>query len=153
LEDQAEKLQQMLLVVESADASLGEDLWLIAERILLYRLTRAGDKKRTELAAMVHLLRRIISETNGEQYLPIELIQLDADAANGFAGSADGNLSLVFTTIVDLAESMTPDQLYLFISALKKMELPEQDEIDLKPLDKAEEFLTESFQDENSWEL
>ena len=149
--DQAEKLQELLRVTEAADVSLGEDLWLIAERIMLFRLTRAGEQKRLELAAMVHLLRRIISETQGEQNLPSDLLQLDEAATNEFKGSAEANLSLVFTTIVDMAESMNPEQLYLLISSLRKMELPQPVEIDTEPLDKAEEYLSESFQQEDEW--
>jgi hypothetical protein len=151
LPDQAEKLQQLLQLVEVADAGLGEDLWLIAERIMLFRLTRAGEQKRLELAAMVHLLRRIISETQGESMVPPELVQLDEAATNEFKGSVEANLSLVFTTIVDMAESMNPEQLYLLISALRKMELPEQPVIDVEPLEKAEEFLNEGFQQEEEW--
>jgi len=151
LPDQAEKLQELLRVTEAADVSLGEDLWLIAERIMLFRLTRAGEQKRLELAAMVHLLRRIISETQGEQNLPSDLLQLDEAATNEFKGSAEANLSLVFTTIVDMAESMNPEQLYLLISSLRKMELPQPVEIDTEPLDKAEEYLSESFQQEDEW--
>jgi hypothetical protein len=151
LPDQAEKLQQLLQLVEVADAGLGEDLWLIAERIMLFRLTRAGEQKRLELAAMVHLLRKIIAETQGEPMVPSELVQLDEAATNEFKGSVEANLSLVFTTIVDMAESMSPGQLYLLISALRKMELPEHSVIDVEPLEKAEEFLSESFQQEDEW--
>jgi len=151
LPDHAETLAQILQVAETADSSLGEDLWLIAERIMLYRLTRAGDQKRVELAAMVHLLRRIVSETQGEQNLTPELLQLDDSASTEFKGSAEANLSLVFTTIVDMAESMSPNQLYLLISALRKMDLPEQSSVNVEPLEKAEEYLTESFQEENEW--
>ncbi len=118
---------------------------------MLYRLTRAGEQKRIELASMVHLLRRIISETLGEQNLTTELLQLDDSASNEFKGSADANLSLVFTTIVDMAESMNPNQLYLLISALRKLELPEQVIIDVEPLEKAEEYLSESFDQDNEW--
>ena len=100
---------------------------------------------------MVHLLRKIITETQGEPNVPPELLELDQAASGEFQGSAEAKLSLVFTTIVDLAESMNPDQLYLLIAALRKMELPEQPAIDVEPLDKAEEFLTESFQQEDEW--
>jgi len=151
LPDQAEKLQQLVQVVEAADAGLGEDLWLIAERIMLFRLTRAGEQKRLELATMVHLLRKIIAETQGEQLVPPELAQLDEAATNEFKGSVEANLSLVFTTIVDMAESMNPGQLYLLIAALRKMDLPEQPVIDVEPLEKAEEFLSEGFQQEEEW--
>jgi hypothetical protein len=152
LPDQTEALQQILQVAEAADTSLGEDLWLIAERIMLFRLTRAGEQKRLELASMVHLLRKILTETQGESSLPPELIELDDAAAGEFKGSAEAKLSLVFTTIVDLAESMNPDQLYLLISALRKLELPKQESVDIEPLEKAQEYLTESFQqEEEEW--
>jgi hypothetical protein len=151
LSNQAEKFQQLLQVAEAADVSLGEDLWLIAERIMLYRLTRAGEQKRMELAAMVRLLRKIISDTQGEANLSSELVELDSSAANEFKGSAEANLSLVFTTIVDISESMNPDQLYLLISSLRKIELPKQEIMDLAPLQKAEGYLNEGFQQENEW--
>lgn len=150
-------MQQILLAAESADASLGEDLWLIAERIMLYRLTRAGEQKRLELASMVHLFRKIISETRGEQNLPPELTELDEAAADDFRGSAEAKLSLVFTTIVDLAENMSTDQLYLLISALRKMDLPaqeEEEEVRVEPVHKAQEYLSEGFQQEDDdWNL
>jgi len=151
---QASELEQIQRVVESADASLGEDLWLIAERIMLYRLTRAGEQKRIELASEVHLLRKIISETRGEQNLPSELVVLNDSAINEFRGSGEANLSLVFTTIIDVAESMNPDQLYLLIAALRRTPLqgPLED-INVEPLEKAEEYLTESFQQDNDWGL
>jgi hypothetical protein len=153
LPDQAERLQQLIQVTEVADASFGEDLWLIAERIMLFRLTRAGEQKRWELAAMVHLLRKIFSETQGEAKLPPDLIELDESAKNEFKGSAEAKLSLVFTTIVDMAESMNPEQLYRLIAALRKLQLPEPEVINTEPLDKAEEFLSESFKQDNDWEL
>lgn len=146
--DQTERLQQIVQIAEAADNSLGEDLWLIAERIMLFRLTRAGEQKRLELASLVHLLVRIVSETQGKENLPSELVQLDENASNEFKGSADANLSLVFTSIVDTAENMNSDQLYLLIAALRKLELPQQEVIDLAPLDRAEEFLSEDFQEE-----
>ncbi len=150
--DQAETLQQLLQAVEVADAGFGGDLWLIAERIMLFRLARAGVQKRLELAAMVHLLRRIFSETQGEAMVPPELIQLDEAASNAFKGSVEANLSLVFTTIVDMVESMNSGQLYPLISRLRKMELPEQPVIDVEPLEKAEEFLSEGLQQqEDEW--
>ena len=150
----AEEVQQILQVVESADTNLGEDLWLIAERIMLYRLTRAGEQKRLELASMVHLLRKVISESQGVQNLPPDLIQLDESATNEFKGGAEANLSLVFTTIVDMAESMNPDQLYLLISALRMTPLPEpRQEVDITPLEKAEEFLNEGYEQESDWGL
>jgi len=120
---------------------------------MLYRLTRAGEQKRIELASMVHLLKRIVSETQGEQNLPLELIELDASAAKQFKGSADSNLSLVFTTIVDMSENMSSTQLYLLISALRKMDLPKQESLTIEPLEKSEEYLSESFQEESEWSL
>jgi hypothetical protein len=149
--EQAEQLQQILQTVEAADFGLGEDLWLIAERIMLYRLTRAGEQKRVELAAMVHTLRRIMSETQGELNIPIELVSLDDSAKNEFRGDAESNLSLVFTTIVDMAENMSSHQLYLLISALRKMDLPAPQEISVEPLEKTEAVLNEDFQEDNEW--
>jgi len=149
----AEMLQQLLQTAESADFSLGEDLWLIAERIMLYRLTRAGEQKRIELASMVHLVRRIISETQGELNIPIEIVSLDDSAKNEFKGDAESNLSLVFTTIIDISENMPAHQLYLLIAALRKMPLPAPQDKEIEPLEKAETFLNESFQQENDWSL
>ena len=77
---------------------------------------------------------------------------LDGAASNAFKGSVEANLSLVFTTIVDMVESMNSGQLYPLISRLRKMELPEQPVIDVEPLEKAEEFLSEGLQQqEDEW--
>lgn len=155
MSDQTERLQQILQTAEAADISLGEDLWLIAERIMLDRLTRAGNQKRIELASMVHLVHRIMSESLGELNIPIELVSLDDSAKDGFKGSAESNLSLVFTTIVDMAENMNSHQLYLLISSLRKMQLPEPGEIEVAPVEKADDaFESEGFQEEeNEWSL
>jgi len=147
-------VQQLVQVAGAADAGLGEDLWLIAERIMLYRLTRAGEQKRVELASMVNLLIKIISETQGKENLPPELSQLSDSASNEFKGSAEANLSVVFTTVVDVAENMWPEQLYLLISALRKMELPRQELVELNPSNETQEYQEEGFQqDEEDWNL
>lgn len=152
--DVAERLQQLVQVTEAADAGLGEDLWLIAERIMLYRLTRAGQQKRLELATMVNLLIRIISETQGKQNLPPELSELAGSASNEFKGSGEANLSPVFTTVVDVAENMNPEQLYLLISALRKIELPKQEIIEVESAEESHELADESFQpQEEEWNL
>jgi hypothetical protein len=143
------KYQKILQIFETSDRELGEDLWLIAERIMLYRLTRAGEQKRLELASMVHLIKEIMSETEGN--LSKEIIQLDTSASDGFKGSSEGTLSLVFTTVVDESERMNPGQLYRLIAALRKMELPRQEDSAIEPLEKAEEYLEESFEQESQW--
>jgi hypothetical protein len=153
LPDLTQQFEQILQTAEAADASLGEDLWLIAERILLFRLTRAGEQKRVELASMVHLIRKIISDTIGQEKLSPELVKMDELASNEFKGSADANLSLVFTEIVDMAENMNSQQLYHLISALRKLELPPQEAAVIERLDRAEEFLSESIDQENDWEI
>src|SRR5271165_1635332 len=114
-----ERLQSIVQQFETSDIELGEDLWLIAERIMLYRLTRAGEQKRIELVSMVHLIREIMSETEGTQNLSPELVQLDKAASDGFSGSSEATLSRVFTTVVDESERMNPEQLYRLIAALR----------------------------------
>ena len=148
-----DKFQQILQIFEASDRELGEDLWLIAERIMLYRLTRAGEQKRIELASMVHLIREIMSETDGAQNLSPEIVQLDNSASESFNGSSEANLSRVFTTVVDEAERMNPEQLYRLISALRKMELPRQEDLAIEPLEKAQEYLGESFGQDSEWDI
>ena len=148
-----EKLQQIVQIFETSDRELGEDLWLIAERIMLYRLTRAGEQKRLELASMVHLIRQIMSATEGSQNLSPEIVQLDDAASNGFNGSSEANLSRVFTTIVDEAERMNTEQLYRLIAALRKMELPRQEDLAIEPLERAQEYLGESFTQDSQWDI
>src|SRR5579864_4103098 len=95
-----DKFKQIFQIFEASDRGLGEDLWLIAERIMLYRLTRAGEQKRKELASMVHLVRQIMLETEGTKNLSSEIAQLDDSSSNAFSGSSDAKLSLVFTTVI-----------------------------------------------------
>lgn len=103
---------------------------------------------------MVNLLIKIISETQGKQSLPPELSQLSESASNEFKGSAEANLSLVFTTVVDVAESMSPEQLYLLISALRKIELPKQEVIEVESAEETQEYADESFQQQDEeWNL
>lgn len=71
-----DKFQEIFQIFESSDRDLGEDLWLIAERIMLYRLTRAGEQKRIELASMVHLIHEIMSETEAAEKLSPEIVHL-----------------------------------------------------------------------------
>ena len=71
-----DKFHQIFQIFETSDRELGEDLWLIAERILLYRLTRAGEQKRIELASVVHLIHKIVSETIGVEKLSRKLFSL-----------------------------------------------------------------------------
>jgi len=146
-----DKFEQMIQIFEASDRELGEDLWLIAERIMLYRLTRAGEQKRIELGSMVHLIREIMAETQGAENLSPEIVQLDNLAEDGFNGSSEANLSRVFTTVVDEAERMNPEQLYRLISALRKLELPAQENLAIEPLEKAQEYLGESFEEDSQW--
>jgi hypothetical protein len=147
-----DKFHEIFQIFETSDRELGEDLWLIAERILLFRLTRAGELKRIELASMVHLIHEIVSETGGVEKLSPEIIQLDKSASDGFKGSSEASLSLVFTTVVDETERMNPEQLYRLISGLRKIELPRQNDLGIEPLEKAQEYLGESIAQDSQWD-
>lgn len=128
--------------LERADNELGEDLWLIAERIMLYRLTRAGEQKRFELGLLVNAIREIVSGTEGADSVPKEIIELGESAAEGFRGSNERMLSEVFTLAVDVAENMNSEELYRLIAFLRKAKGPEQEEINIEPLERTEEILS-----------
>ena len=119
---------------------------------MLYRLTRAGEQKRIELASMVHLIHEIMSETEAAEKLSPEIVQLNNSASDGFKGDSEANLSLVFTTVVDETEKMNPEQLYRLISALRKFELPPQNDLAIEPLEKAQEYLGESLTQDSQWD-
>ena len=143
------KYQDLLLELSNSDRALGEDLWLIAERIMLHRLTRAGWQKRTELALLVHAIREIISEAEGALAVPNEIIELDEAAKQDFKDSAEGNANLTqaVSVAVDAAENMNSEELYRLITFLRNSDGPIQEPIDTAPLEKAEEFLFESYEE------
>jgi len=138
----ADVYQQLLQTVELADNELGLDLWLIAEQLMLFRLTRAGEQKRYELAFLVHAIREIKSKTEGEAAVPPEIIALDKISNEGFRGSADANLTEVFSTVVDAAEKMNSEELYRLIALLRKVETPKHEEIESTALESGQEFLS-----------
>ena len=143
--------QQILQTIEFADNELGLDLWLIAERLMLYRLTRAGEQKRYELASLVHAIREIKSQSKGGGAVPSEIAALDDSGSDGFRGSADAKLTQVFSNVVDAAEQMNSEELYRLIALLRKMGGPKVERIDTEPLDRAQEYLSESPVEDQSW--
>ena len=149
--DSADKYQQLLQTVEFADNELGLDLWLIAEQLMLFRLTRAGEQKRYELAFLVHAMREIKSQSEGEAAVPPEIIALDNSSSQGFKGSADSKLTAVFSTVVDAAELMNPEGLYRLIAKLRKVPVTRNEEIETATLDRDQEFFSQGPSEEQSW--
>ena len=147
----ADVYQQLLQTVEFADNELGLDLWLIAEQLMLFRLTRAGEQKRYELAFLVHAIRDIKAQAEGEAAVPPEIIALDKSSIEAFRGSADAKLTEVFSTVVDAAEKMNSEELYRLIALLRKVESPKSEEIDTSSLDRAQDFLSQGPDEKNSW--
>jgi hypothetical protein len=145
------KYQQIVQTVEFADNELGLDLWLIAERLMLYRLTRAGEQKRYELASLVHAIRETKVQSKGEEAVPLEIAVLDNSGSDGFRGSADAKLTQVFSTVVEAAEQMNSEELYRLIALLRRMEGPKGEAIDTEALDRAQKFLSESSNEDRPW--
>jgi hypothetical protein len=145
------RYQQIVQIAEFADNELGLDLWLIAERLMLYRLTRAGDQKRYELASLVHAIRDIMSFSRGEEAIPSKIALLDASGSDGFRGRADAKLAQVFSIVVDAAEQMNSEELYMLIALLRRLEGPKAEELDTEPLDRAEEILSRSSTEDSPW--
>jgi hypothetical protein len=135
--------QQLFEVAQFADEELGMDLWLLAERLMLFRLTRAAERKRYELASLVHAIHEIKSQSQGEASVPSKIVALDDSGSEGFRGSGEANLTEVFSTVVDSAEQMSYHELYRLISLLRKMEGPKFEPVDVAPFEKAQEFLSQ----------
>ena len=135
--------------MEFADNELGLDLWLIAEQLMLFRLTRAGDQKRYELASLVHAIHEIKSQARTA--IPAEIKALDVSSSGGFRGSSEAKLTEVFSIVVDAAEQMSSEELYRLIALLRKMESPKFEGIDAEPLDRAEEFLAQDSEELPVW--
>jgi hypothetical protein len=145
----AEKFHSLIQTMEFADNELGLDLWLIAEQLMLFRLTRAGERKRYELASLVHAIHEIKSQ--GQTAVPVEIKALDDSGSAGFRGSTDAKLTEVFSIVVDAAEQMSSEELYRLIALLRKMESPKFEEIDTGPLDNAQEFLSRGPSEDPPW--
>ncbi|MDA4111047.1 MAG: hypothetical protein OK439_00800 [Thaumarchaeota archaeon] len=151
IESRYGRYEKIIEAFEVADSELGLDLWLIAERLMLYRLTRAGEQKRDELATLVHAIREIMSQSQGAGAVSSEIATLDDSGSEGFRGRADSKLTLVFSTVVDAAENMNSEELYRLIALLRHMEGPKRERIDIQPLERAEEFLSQTPIDEPQW--
>jgi hypothetical protein len=155
IEDQnsksADNYQQLLQTLDFADNELGLDLWLIAEQLMLFRLTRAGEQKRYELAVLVHAIHEIKSQSEGEAAVPREIISLDDSSSEGFKGRADAKLTEVFSSVIDAAEQMNSEELYRLIALLRKVAVTKIEEIDTAPLDRAQEFLSRGPVEEQPW--
>ncbi len=145
----ADKFQSMFHAMEFADNELGLDLWLIAEQLMLFRLTRSGERKRYELASLVHAISEIKSES--QDPVPAVIQALDDSSSEGFRGSSDAKLTEVFSIVVDAAEQMSSEELYRLIALLRKMEIPKFEESDTAPLERADEFLSEEPEEVPSW--
>jgi len=152
VDERHDRYKELLNDLERADSELGLDLWLIAERIMLHRLTRAGGLKRVELTILVHAIKNIISEIEGPTAIPGEILDLDRSANHEFRGENEANLTQAFTVVVDVAERMNSEELYRLISHLRKAEGPKQEPIDIAPLERAREILSSSSYDEEETE-
>jgi len=104
---------QLVDRVEKADAEFGQDLWLIAERVLLQRLIISHDKE-SQLKAILQEIKRIKAKNpSGNQ------IENTETAASFQYIRGDQNLSSGFSLAVDSLEGMDSAELYRLISWLK----------------------------------
>jgi hypothetical protein len=148
------KYGPLLEDIDRADFDLGADLWLIAERIMLYRLTRAGFQKRIELAGLVRAITDIISGAEGASAVPKEVRELDKSASEQFTSESETTLSRVFSVVVDVSETMNNQELYKLIEYLRSAPLPREPFMNIEPLDRAQEYLNDSpYGDESGWTL
>ena len=72
-----EKYQEIIRLedkVERADTEFSQDLWIIAERILLQRLTRTSDKG-PKLNSILQVIKRISAESEHPQGSQIEHVR------------------------------------------------------------------------------
>ena len=101
--------------VDKADREFGQDLWLIAERIVLNRITKATDS-RLEIDSILRETKQIRSESQES------LARGNGDEleANQEGHTFDNSpLSSGFSQVVDLLESLDSGQLYRLIAWLR----------------------------------
>ncbi|MGI0090924.1 MAG: hypothetical protein ACREBS_04375 [Nitrososphaerales archaeon] len=114
-----QKFQDILALVDKidrADREFGQDLWLIAERIVLQRLTKTQEK-----GLALRLLARELKEIIGHPKettlgTPEKFSELDEFEGQN---SDTVQLSRAFSVIVDSLEKMDSDQMYRVIDWLR----------------------------------
>lgn len=97
--------EELVLKIARADEEFGKDLWLIAERIVLDKLTRASDRK-AELKSIIEY----IQEKGAQAGIPYSSRVDDVESANLASG---------FSAAVDLMEKMNDKHLYALIAWLR----------------------------------
>lgn len=119
-----EKYQEIIQLTESierADKEFGQDLWLIAERIALHRITKESDGK-TELDSIFHTIQSIRFQANHTlSHIPANEHKGDSIGQAYESSALPSSFSLVsgFSLVVDLIESMDSSQLYQLIAWLR----------------------------------
>lgn len=113
--EQYQDIVQLVDNVERADVEFGQDLWLMAERILLQRLTRTFDKS-SQLNSILQVIKKIRSESEIPYANQIE----DAQTADlPHHPQSDPNLASGFALAVEMLEGMDTEGLYKLISLLR----------------------------------
>jgi uncharacterized protein (UPF0147 family) len=108
-----QELIQLVDRLERGDAEFGQDLWLMAERIILSRLTRSQDKK-SDLDSIFHVIQQISKPENLPRVTKSEVGEnLSATVEE------HPNLSSSFSQAVDMLEEMDSSQLYKLITWLR----------------------------------
>jgi hypothetical protein len=109
-----QELIQLVDRLERADAEFGQDLWLMAERIILSRLTRSQDKKR-DLDSIFHVIQQICKPENSPRVTKSVLGENPPETVE----EERPNLSSSFSQMVDMLEEMDSAQLYKLITWLR----------------------------------
>jgi hypothetical protein len=109
-----QELIQLVDRLERADAEFGQDLWLMAERIILSRLTRSQDKKR-DLDSIFHVIQQICKPENSPRVAKSVLEENSPETVE----EERPNLSSSFSQMVDMLEEMDSAQLYKLITWLR----------------------------------
>ena len=115
---QYQDLIQLIDRLERADQEFGQDLWLMAERIVLGRLTRSQDKQ-ADLNSIFHVIEQISRpDSSFEDVTPGEKEISSTIAVNG-AAEDQSDLASSFSAAVDMLEKMDSAQLYKLITWLR----------------------------------
>ncbi len=97
--------------VDKADKEFGQDLWLIAERIVLNRITKSTNS-RQEIESILREIKQIRSESE-ESLEDGNGPELEKTTLN------NSPLSSGFSQVVDLLESLDSGRLYQLIAWLR----------------------------------
>ncbi len=101
--------------LKKSDEELFENLRLFAERIMLYRITRAKDKS-AELGVFARILAEVGTMSENPENLLEEISGIESLAKKELTKSEETNL---FSTMVQATENLSARELYYLLEKLR----------------------------------